>query len=389
MSDHSSPDVVVLGAGLAGLGVAYRAARLGARVVVVDRDRVGAGASTVAAGMLAPVAEADAGERDLLALGLQSAARWPGFARELQEQSGVDPGYRELGTLVVARDRDGAEALVREAQLREALGAPVQRLLPSAARRLEPALAPSIRGALLAPDDHAVDPRAALEALATAARACGVVVRERTTATGVAVHDGRVAGLDLQDGTRLAAESVVLAAGAWSGSLRDALPAEVRVPVRPVKGQLLRLRGRVGAAAAQQVPVLERVVRFDAGYLVPREDGTVVLGATMEEQGFDTQVTALGLHELLRDVHEVVPGVLELAVEQALAGLRPGTPDNAPLLGPHPALPGLHLATGHHRNGVLLAPITADLVAAGLTGTGAPIAPAFAPERFSTAGLAA
>ncbi len=179
VSQQSSSDVVVLGAGLIGLAVALRAAQRGARVVVLERGQVGAGASHVAAGMLAPVAEADAGERDLLALGLASARLWPAFARELHGQTGVDPGYRELGTLVVARDRDGAEALTREAALRDALGAPVQRLLPSAARTLEPGLAPSVRGALLAPDDHAVDPRATLTALAAAVRGAGVEIRER------------------------------------------------------------------------------------------------------------------------------------------------------------------------------------------------------------------
>jgi len=389
VSPQPQPDVIVLGAGLAGLGVAWRAAQRGATVVVLDRGAVGGGASHVAAGMLAPVAEADAGERALLALGLDSARRWPAFADELLAATGIDPGYTRCGTLVVARDRDGAEALAREAVLREELGAPVQRLLPSAARRLEPALAPTVRGALHAPDDHAVDPRATLQALAAACRAAGVEIREGVEVTGIDVAGGRVVGIGLADGEPLVAGAVVLAAGAWSGRL---LPDDIRVPVRPVKGQLLRLRGRVGPLAAGEPPVLGRVVRYDTGYLVPRADGTVVLGATMEERGFDTQVTALGLHELLRDVGEVVPGVLELAVQEALAGLRPGTPDNAPLLGPHPDVEGLHLATGHHRNGVLLTPVTADLVSAALAGeAGAAtvIDPAFAPGRFAAAEAAA
>lgn len=379
VSQPTSPDVVVLGAGLAGLGVAWRAAQRGARVVVVDRGRAGAGASHVAAGMLAPVAEADAGEQALLALGLDSARRWPAFARELHEATGVDPEYREVGTLVVARDRDDAEALVREAALRDELGAPVRRVLPSEARRLEPALAPTVRAALHAPDDHVADPRATVRALAAAARAAGVALREETTVTRIEVAAGRVEGVVLANGERLRAGAVVLAAGAWSGALPDGLPPGVHVPVRPVKGQLLRLR----PLSAAEPPLLTRVVRFDTGYLVPRVDGTVVLGATMEERGFDTHVTALGIHELLRDMHEVVPGALELAVDEVLAGLRPGTPDNAPLLGRHPAVAGLHLATGHHRGGVLLAPVTADLVAGGLVGEDA-IPPAFAADRFGS-----
>jgi len=380
---QTSPDVVVLGAGLAGLGVAWRAAQRGARVVVLDRGGIGAGASHVAAGMLAPVAEADAGERALLALGLDSARRWPAFARELQAATGIDPEYRELGTLVVARDRDGAEALVREAALRDELGAPVQRVLPSHARQLEPALAPTVRSALLAPDDHAVDPRATVLALAAAARDAGVELREEAAVVAVETARGRVEGVVLAGGERLASPAVVLAAGAWSGALGDGLPPGVHVPVRPVKGQLMRLRPVIPGEPA----LLTRVVRFDTGYLVPRADGTIVLGATMEERGFDTQVTALGMHELLRDLHEVVPGVLELAVDEALAGLRPATPDNAPLLGPHAAVAGLHLATGHHRGGVLLAPVTADLVAAGLAGEAA-IAPAFAADRFGSGVMA-
>ncbi|MTD45293.1 glycine oxidase ThiO [Conexibacter sp. W3-3-2] len=377
------PDVAVLGAGVAGLAVAWRAARHGARVVVLERGAAGAAASHVAAGMLAPVAEADAGERALLALGLDSARRWPAFARELQDATGVDVGYRETGTLVVARDRDAAEANVREAAIRAELGAPVASLLPSQARRLEPALAPTIRGALHAPDDHVVDPRAVVAALLAALRAHPAVeLREHAGDLVLRTHGAAVTGVG-----EVRAGATVLAAGAWSAvaaaPLRD---HGVRVPVRPVKGQLLRLH----PARAGEPPLLQRVVRFDSGYLVPREDGTVILGATMEEQGFDTQVTALGLHELLRDLHEVVPGGLELAVAETVAGLRPGTPDNTPLLGAHPHAPGLHLATGHHRGGVLLAPVTADVVAAGLRGATDPAAgPAVAPERFDPASVAA
>lgn len=371
----ASSDVVVVGAGVVGLGVAWRAAQDGAHVTVLERGAIGAGASRVAAGMLAPVAEADAGERALLALGIDSARRWPAFARELQDATGIDVGYRTVGTLVVARDRDAAEALAREARIRDELGAPVRRLLPSQARALEPALAPTIRGALHAPDDHTVDPRATVAALHAACAAHPhVTLREQAGDVVLRVDArGAVTGADDVD-----AGAVVLAAGAWSATTVAPLHDRgVRVPVRPVKGQLLRLH----PARPGEPPLLQRVVRFDTGYLVPRDDGTIVLGATTEEQGFDTQVTALGLQELLRDLHEVLPGGLELAVAETLAGLRPGTPDNAPLLGPHPGVPRLHLATGHHRGGVLLAPVTADLLAAGLRGEDA-IDEAFAPERF-------
>jgi glycine oxidase len=320
--------------------------------------------------MLAPVTEADAGERALLELGLRSARAWPAFAAELEEASGVDVGLRACGTLVVARDRDEAEALERELELRERLGVAVQRLRPTAARRLEPALAPAIRLALDVPDDHAVDPRRVCLALARAAAEAGAVLRPGTEVA--ALRPGE--GVTLVDGTDVGGAQVVVAAGAWAGAL-PGVPDAARLPVRPVKGQSLRLRDPAGPG------LLERVVRFEGGYLVPRGDGRYVLGATVEERGFDTAMTALGVHELLRDAAELVPGVLELEIEELIAGLRPGTPDNAPVLGPAPAADGLVWATGHFRGGVLLAPVTAELVAAMLAGEHPEHA--FGPERFA------
>jgi glycine oxidase len=336
--------------------VAWRARLRGLSVLVLDRDELGAGTSRVAAGMLAPVAETDAGERPLLELGLQSVERWPAFAAQLGEVGGVDIGYRTCGTLMLARDRDEAEALERERELRERFGLRVERLLPSAARRLEPALAPTLRSALHLPDDHAVDPRRVCEALARAAQDAGAVLRP---------------GVEVDDLAALPAEQVVVAAGPWSGAFGD----EARV--RPVKGQSLRLRDPSGPG------LLERVVRWgqpSPGYLVPRGDGRYVLGATSEERGFDTSVTAGGLHELLRDANELVPGVLELEIEEHIAGLRPGTPDNAPIIGRSLADPRIVWATGHYRNGVLLAPVTADLVVAELMHE--PVEHSFGPARF-------
>jgi glycine oxidase len=337
--------------------VAWRARARGLSVLVLDRAEPGAGTSHVAAGMLAPVAETDAGERALLELGLRSVQLWPAFAAELEGASGIDVGLRTCGTLMLARDRDDAEALERERDLRERFGLRVEALLPSAARRLEPALAPTLRGALHLPDDHAVDPRLTCAALARAAEDAGAVLRP---------------GVEVDDLAALPAEQVVVAAGPWSGAFGD----EARV--RPVKGQTLRLRDPGGPG------LLERVARWGQpcpGYLVPRGDGRYVLGATQEERGFDTAVTAGGLHDLLRDASELVPGVLELEVEEHLAGLRPGTPDNAPIIGRSPSDPRVVWATGHHRNGVLLAPVTADLVVAELSG--APVGHPFGPERFA------
>ena len=346
---HTPPDVLVVGGGVVGLTIAWRAAQRGLRTLLLERDRLGEGASGVAAGMLAPISEAEFANPDLLALGLEAAAGWPAFADELERASGASGLLRRCGTLLLARDRDEAEALDREHAFRAGHGLRVERLLPSAARRLEPALAPTIRLALHVPDDHAADPRALTAALAVAARAAGAELREHAEVT--AVRDGSVA---LAGGGTLHAGHVVLAAGAWSGALAD-------VPVRPVKGQILRLRD---PDHRDHTPLLGRVVRFEGGYLVPRGDGRYVLGATMEERGYDVSVTAGGVYELLRDATELVPGVGELVIEELGAGLRPGAPGNAPLVGPAEGAERLLLATGHFRNGILLAPLTAERVAA-------------------------
>ena len=358
--------------------MAWRARTRGLTVLVLDRGPLGAETTAVAAGMLAPVSEADAQERALVRLGLESARRWPAFAAELADVSGIDVGYRESGTLLLARDGDEAEALSRELALREQLGLEAQALPPSQARALEPALAPGLRAALEIPGDHAVDPRLVAAALAVAAERAGVTLRPNTAVARLLAREGRARGLALEDGEEVRASQVVIAAGPWSGVL-DGVPQDARIPVRPVKGQLLRLRD---PAHDPQAPLLRRVVRYEGGYIVPRGDGRYVLGATSEERGFDTSVTALALHELLRDASELVPGVLELEVEELLAGLRPGTPDNAPVLGASGALPGLCWATGHHRNGVLLAPMTGELLAAVLAGESEGAAE-FSPDRFA------
>ncbi|HWI72754.1 MAG TPA: glycine oxidase ThiO [Baekduia sp.] len=345
-------DVAVVGGGVIGLAAAWRARQRGLEVVVLDRGDFGAGASRVAAGMLAPVAEADLQERELLQLNLESARRWPSFARELQDVTGVDVGYRACGTLLVARDRDEAEHVERERDVRERMGLRVERLLGSEARRRERALAPSLRLAVALPDDHAVEPVRVIAALVEACTRAGVVLRS---------------GVEVGDVGALPAERVVVAAGAWSGEFGS-------VPVRPVKGQALRLRDPSGPG------LCEHVLRFEGGYLVPRGDGRYYLGATMEERGFDTAVTALGVYELLREASEILPGVLELEIDETLAGLRPGTPDNAPIVGTDPADERIVWATGHFRNGILLCPVTADLVADELTG--ARPGHALRPERF-------
>jgi glycine oxidase len=374
-SHHPNPDLAVIGGGAIGLAVAWRAAQRGMRVVVLERSSIGAGASSVAAGMLASVAEAAFGEPALLELNRRSADRWPDWARELEAASGRELGYVRCGTMLVARDRDAAEALERERAFRERLGLDVRRLLPSEARELEPALAPTIRAGLDIPDDHTVDPRRLLAALASAVEAAGGELRSGAEVREIVHERGRVTGVRLGDGVTVAAGQVLVAAGAWSGALRG-LPADATVPVRPVKGQLLRLRDPAGPG------LLGRVLRTDEAYVVPRGDGRYVLGATVEERGWDTEVTAGAVHDLLRAALEVLPGVAEWELEEASAGLRPGTPDNGPAIG-RGALEGLLWATGHYRNGILLCPLTADALAALAAGEppAADLDP-FRPGRF-------
>ncbi len=363
----SEVDLAIVGGGIIGLAVAWRARRKGLSVTVLERGEIGMGTSHVAAGMLAPVAEAEFGEagRAMLELGLRSAEIWPEFAAELEQASGDQVGLRRTGTLVLARDEDEARELERQIAFRESLGLRTSRLLGSEARARESALAPTVRLALEAPEDHSVDPRLVLGALRRACEAVGVRLRALAPVTRVELDDAdtRVTGVVLEDGESVSARHVVIAAGAWSGEL-EGLPPEARVSVRPVKGQILRLRDPGGPG------LLKRVVRFAGGYLVPRADGRYVLGATVEERGFERHATAGGVYELLRNAHELVPGVSELQIEELCVGLRPGTPDNLPVIGPG-ALAGLTWATGHYRNGILLAPLTAELVVEALVGVAA------------------
>ncbi|HEY1508743.1 MAG TPA: glycine oxidase ThiO [Solirubrobacteraceae bacterium] len=374
--------MAVVGGGVVGLAVAWRAAQRGIRVVVLERGDPGTGASWVAAGMIAPISEARPKERSLLALSLASAQAYPRFVAELREASGLDPGYLGCGTLAVARDRDEAEALERELVMREGLGLAASRLRPSEARRLEPALAPTVRFAIDVPGDHVIDPHALVAALGSALIAAGGSVRSASEVTEVVVHDGRVRGVRLASGEQIAAEQVVIAAGVWSDSIAG-LPDHARVPLRAVKGQTLRMHDPSGPG------LLTRVLRMSPGYVVPRGDGRYVLGATMEERGFDTTITAGAIFEQLRDAIELVPGIAELVIDGLVAGLRPGTPDNAPVLGPG-AVEGLQWATGHYRHGILLAPITADVLAATLAGEGpTELAAPFGAGRFARATVGA
>jgi glycine oxidase len=380
-------DVLIIGGGVIGLAIGWRAAQRGLKVIVADPSP-GYGASHAAAGMLTPVAEAAYAERQLFELGSRSLSLYPDFAAELTQASGVGVGFRRTGTLLVGYDADDMAMITEHAQLRESFGAASQRLSARECRRAEPLLGPAIGGGLLVEDDASVDPRLLTSALLSAVKAAGGTHRPHRATRLLTLAD-RAAGAELADGSKITAGQVVLSAG-WASASLDGLPPGVAPPLRPVKGQILRLRPTPSTRSAGLPPALvsrtvRGLVQGSSVYLVPRQEGELVVGATQEELGADTTVTAGGVWQLLRDARAIVPGITELELAESVAGLRPGTPDNAPVLGPS-ALPGLVLAAGHFRSGVLLAPVTAELIAEYLvTGNLGPAAEAFDPQRFALA----
>lgn len=325
-TERTTTDALVLGGGIIGLVTAWRAAQHGLRTAIVDPEP-GGGAAQVAAGMLAAVTELHYGEQTLLALNIASAERYPAFAAELEEASGQEIGYRACGTLAVALDADDRAHLRELHALQRQSGLESEWLSGRECRRLEPMLAPGVRGGLRVDGDHQVDPRRLAKALVIACERAGVTFH-RQWADRLTVVGDRARGAVLADGTELSADQVVLAGGSLSGKLAG-VPAEVVPPVRPVKGQVLRL-----TVPPSYAPFLSRtvraVVRGSDVYLVPRENGELVVGATSEELGWDTTVTAGGVYELLRDAHELLPGLTELPLTETRAGLRPASPDNAP-----------------------------------------------------------
>jgi glycine oxidase len=363
LTEKRSFDAIFVGGGAIGLSCAWRAAQRGARVAVLERAEPPAGATRVAAGMLAPVGELAFGEPRLLEMTLAAAQLYPEFVAELEAATGETTGYARQGALHIALDRDEAAELRRVHDLQRSLGLEAEWLPPRRCRELEPGLTPSFNGGVHAPGEATVDPRALTAALLAALAVVGAEVRTGTDVVGGVFEGERLAGVRTAAGEELRAESVVLANGAWSGQA-EWLPEHARPRVRPVKGQVVELRTRDGA------PPCERIVASERVYLVPRADGRLIVGATVEEQGFDTAVTAGGVHELLRESYRLLPGVAEMELVDSMAGLRPGTPDNLPLIGPG-AIEGLVLATGHYRNGILLAPLTAEAIAAVLAGEAA------------------
>jgi len=380
LSDRGTYDVIVVGGGAIGLCCAWQLAQAGAETVVLDRAEPPAGATRVAAGMLAPIGELAFGEPELLRITIAAAAIYPDFVAKLEAASELGSGYVSHGALHIALDRDEAAELRRVHDLQRSLGLGAEWLPPRRCRELEPGLTPSFNGGVHAPDEAAIDPRRMTAALLTALAAAGVEVRGGADVVAPILDGERLEGVRTGAGEELLASHVVLATGAWAGA-ESWLPEFARPPVRPVKGEILELRSAEGEAPCERIIASERV------YLVPRPDGRLIVGATTEERGFDATVTAGGVHELLREAYRLLPDVAEMELVEAMAGLRPGTPDNLPLIGPG-ALDGLILACGHYRNGILLAPLTGEAVAGLLAGGELPDSLAAAnPERLTGVGV--
>jgi len=363
-------EVAVVGAGIIGCSVARCLARQGVRVMVLDRDEPGRNASWAAAGMLAPQAEADQAD-PFLRLLLASRGLFPGLAADLREETGIDVGYRDDGTLLVALTEDEEDHLRGRFRWQSEAGLEVELLSTGEALRLEPILSPRIRCALRFPGDHQVENRQLRRALALSARAAGADFRIGAAIRRMVPGTANLA-LELEDGERFEVERVIVAAGAWSGQLRG-LPR--RLPVEPVHGQLVSLE--------MASPPMRHVVVGGSGYLVPKVDGRLIAGTTMERAGFRTAVTAAGQHGVMGAALGMAPTLANWPVTSHWAGLRPGTPDTLPILGVEPLHPGVVYATGHYRNGILLAPITGELIRDVVLGRTPHVdLTPFRPERF-------
>jgi glycine oxidase len=378
MSSTTTSDVIVVGAGVIGVAAAWRFAQRGLSVTVVD-PAPERGAWHTAAGMLAPITELHYAETPLLRLNLHALAGYPALCAELTDLTGLPTGFRECGTVSVAWDGADLTALRDLHAFGATLGIDATLLTGREVRELEPSLGAGLPGGLLARGDHQVDPRLLHAALLAAAEQSGV--QHQTGHARLDVDGGRAIGVQLEHGPTLSAASVVLAAGAWSGRV-EGVPAEFAAPVRPVKGQTLRLRL---AGEPRLRHVVRGTVKGTPIYLVPRADGQLVVGASSEETGFDTSARAGAVYELLRDAQSLLPELAEAVLDEVCTGLRPGSPDNAPIIGPS-GLPGLVHATGHFRNGILLAGATADGIAALIENGELPaeLTP-FAPTRFAQA----
>jgi glycine oxidase len=365
---RNAADVVIVGGGAIGCSIARELSRNGADVMVAERDAPGRRATWAAAGMLSPLGEAlDAGP--FLELADASLTRFAAFARSLRDETGIDVEYRTNGRLHVSLG-DGDDELdhINESPAAARFG--VSRMDGDAARRLEPELSDDVTGAVLIERDHRVNNRLLAQALLASATAFGTAFRTGSAVTTLLDDGGAVAGVRLASGEQIDAKTVVLAAGAWSGHV-GGLPREL--PLRPIKGQMFAVDGRARYGSRSHEPALHRVVFSRGCYIIPREDGRLLAGATVEDAGFRTGPTPRGMARLMAAAAAVLPVIHDLPLVETWAGFRPATPDHLPIIGTDPDMRGLIYATGHYRNGILLAPITAACVAALVEGVAPPM----------------
>ena len=371
--------VLIIGGGVIGLGIGWQLVKAGASVTIYERGEAGRAASWAAAGMLAPLAEAHTEESALLQLGCKSLARYPQWVDALASDAEMSIGYRAEGTLIIGLEPDDTHQLRHLYTAQQNLGLDVEWLSGREAREIEPVLSPRVTAAIHCATDYQVDNRQMVTALQHAYQICGGVLHENSTIEKIVIENGTATGVQTQDGFQ-AADMLILAAGCWSAQV-DGLPDAIVPPVRPVKGQMLALQMEAGIALNAVIRTVR--ARYPTSvYLVPRDDGRLIVGATSEEMGFDTRLTSGGVFELLRGAWEAVPGTYELPLLETWAGLRPGSRDNAPILGKTP-INNLIYATGHYRNGILLTPITAyEIAKLILTGETSEIIAPFQLNRF-------
>ncbi len=375
-------DVVVIGGGVIGLTIARALALRGvSKVLLVERARLGAEASSAAAGMLAPQAEADH-EDTFFTLCCQSRDMYPTFAAALSEETGIDSELDRTGTLYLAFTEHDQIEIEHRHDWQVRAGLTVQKLKPTDARTLEPCISESVCGALKFPHDIQVENRRLLSGLIAASEKLGVRLMTGTTVESIRITRGRIEGAETSRGF-VSAGTIVVSGGAWSSFIKVADAASPNPRIEPVRGQM------VCFDSADSTPRIARhVIYTSRGYLVPRRDGRVLAGSTTEQAGFDKEVTASGVHSILSNALEISPRISDLPLIGTWAGLRPRAEDSLPVLGPCAEIPGLVFATGHYRNGILLAPITGELIAGAIVdNVVSPDLNAFGPDRFATVGV--
>jgi glycine oxidase len=349
-----SIEIAVIGGGVIGLATGWRLARSGKKVVVFEKKEAGRGAGWASAGMLAPQTEAGYEQKDLLEFSLESLRKYPEFLRELTEDSGIKVEAGKTGSLFCALNRDDLERLQRFFDFRQRLGFPVMKLKGEETREKEPYLSPRVTASVFVPDDWHLDSRKLLAALKTAFINKGGLIHEDSPVTEILLDGKTAAGIKVLDPKtktekEVKANTLVLAAGAWSSQIKG-LPENLIPPIRPIKGMILNLK-------AESCP-LSHVIRAEGVYLVPKQNGRLLVGATSEEKGYDVSPLAGGIKDLLQNAFDIVPGISECPLEEIQIGLRPANRDHSPVLGPSP-IQGLYYAAGHYRHGILLAPMTA------------------------------